>query len=290
MKATVLGSGTSHGIPVVGCGCPVCTSPDSRDKRMRASLYIEGPGDERIIIDTGPEFRLQAVQAGIKKLDAVFLTHPHADHLHGLDDVRPLSHDRPLKVYGNKLTIEEMTERFSYVFRETQPGGGKPRLEPVIIENPVRIGALTISPVPVKHGLLDILGWYVTSALPEGASSPEENAPKAPEPRGLLYLTDTSALPPETAAALPQPEILIIGGLRVRPHSTHFNFEQALETALALGAQKVYLTHICHEHFHREIEEFCENFKKTRNLEGEMHPAWDGLTLPLRGGETTPFW
>jgi phosphoribosyl 1,2-cyclic phosphate phosphodiesterase len=246
---------------------------------MRASLYIEGPGDERIIIDTGPEFRLQAVQAGIKKLDAVFLTHPHADHLHGLDDVRPLSYDRPLPVYGNKLTIEEMTERFSYVFRETQPGGGKPRLEPVIIESPVRIGALTISPVPVKHGLLDILGWYVTSACTTEDASSKENAPKIPAPQGLLYLTDTSALPPETAAALAPPEVLIIGGLRVRPHSTHFNFEQALETALALGAQKVYLTHICHEHFHREIEEFCKNFKKTRNVQGEMHPARDGLTL-----------
>jgi phosphoribosyl 1,2-cyclic phosphate phosphodiesterase len=238
---------------------------------MRASLYVEGPGGERIVIDTGPEFRLQAVRAGIKKLDAVFLTHSHADHLHGLDDVRSLSRDRPLPVYGNRFAIEEMTERFSYVFRETQRGGGKPHLEPVITGTPVEIGALTISPVPVKHGVLDILGWHISGgSLAEGV------------PGGLLYLTDTSAIPPGVLGQFPPPRLLIIGGLRARPHSTHFNFEQALETALYLGAREVYLTHICHDHFHEEIEEFCENFRKSRNAGGiVMRPAQDNMSLTL---------
>ena len=142
MKITVLGSGTSHGIPAVACSCPVCTSDDGRDKRMRSSVYIEGEGGERVLIDAGPEFWLQAVRAGIKRLDAIFLTHSHADHIHGLDDVRPLSREKPIPVYGNEQTIEEMKERFSYIFGTkwgaAQKGGGKPRLEPQIVVEPLR--------------------------------------------------------------------------------------------------------------------------------------------------------
>ncbi|WP_043922829.1 MBL fold metallo-hydrolase [Leadbettera azotonutricia] len=275
MKAIILGSGTSHGIPVVGCDCPVCRSDDPKDNRMRASLFVQGRGGESIIIDTGPEFRLQAIKAKIKKLDAIFLTHPHADHLHGLDDVRPLSREKPLPVYGNKSTIDEMTERFSYVFRETQLGGGKPRIEPAVVSEPVRIGALTIRPIPIKHGILDILGWHVS----EGTAGAES---AGPIPNGLLYLTDCSAIPQESVRLLPKPEILVIGGLRVKPHGTHFNFEQALMAGVELGAAKTYLTHICHEHSHKEIEDYCHEFcKKRENLNTETGPAWDGLTLSL---------
>ena len=289
MKITVLGSGTSHGIPVIGCSCPVCASEDSRDKRMRCSVYIEGNGGERAIIDAGPEFRLQAVRAGVTRLDAIFLTHAHADHVHGLDDVRSLTREHPLPVYGNERTIAEMRERFSYVWWETQKGGGKPKLMPFVVEGPVQIGGLCFKPTPVKHGVLDILGWEVRE-----------------EPgKSFVYLTDTSAIPADTHMQLEgtrhsdaQPgdvqtqemfsrRVIIIGGLRARPHETHFNFEEAMNAAAGLGAGKIFLTHICHSHFHAEIEEICLNFTKTcqvsDRLSGgtEIHPAYDGLELFL---------
>jgi phosphoribosyl 1,2-cyclic phosphate phosphodiesterase len=270
MKLSVLGSGTSHGIPVVGCGCPVCGSGDPRDNRMRSSLYIAGAGGESAVIDTGPEFRLQAIRAGIRRLDAVFLTHAHADHVHGLDDVRPFSYQSPLPVYSSRPGIEELKERFSYVFKITQRGGGKPRLVPNEISAPVTIGGLRFTPVPVKHGALDILGWRIDEDRAAG------NGPSA------VYLTDTSAIP---AAALPlikNPEILIIGGLRIRAHETHFNFEQALNAALLIQARRVFLTHICHDQSHEEIENYCNQFMRDRGLtEITMGPAWDGLSLEL---------
>ena len=275
MKISILGSGTSHGIPVVGCDCPVCRSEDPRDKRMRTSAYIEGENGERALIDAGPEFRLQAVRAGIKRLDGIFLTHAHADHVHGLDDIRPLCRDKPIPVYGNEKTITEMRERFSYVWAETQRGGGKPRLIPIVTDSPgssgpIKIGGLTFTPIPVKHGILDILGWEVE----DGGKS-------------LLYLTDTSAIPGHVQARFGakdarQPRVIIIGGLRIRPHETHFGFDEALKTALGLGAKTIYLTHICHDHSHAEIEEFCLNFRKQMKLEAiEIHPAHDGLEINL---------
>jgi phosphoribosyl 1,2-cyclic phosphate phosphodiesterase len=271
MKIIILGSGTSGGIPVVGCGCPVCVSADPRDTRLRASLLIEGPEGESLIIDTGPDFRFQALRAGIKRLDGIFLTHSHADHLHGMDDVRPLSRERPLPVYGNRQTIEEMRERFSYVFRETQPGGGKPRLLPREVTGSVRMGALVFYPLPVKHGKLDILGWYVEER--PGGLSPGDG--------GFLYLTDTSAIPSATRSMIPHPHTIIIGGLRARLHPTHFNFEEALNAAVELGGERIYLTHICHEHSHREIEEICAVFAGKRGVSGLLSPARDGLELEV---------
>ena len=267
MKVTILGTGTSHGIPVVGCNCPVCTSHDFRDRRMRTSVYIEGPGGEKALIDAGPEFRLQAIKAGISGLDGIFLTHAHADHVHGLDDIRPLCRDKAIPVYGNEKTITEIRERFSYIWKDTQLGGGKPRLTPIVVEQPVKIGNLCFTPIPVKHGVLDILGWEIGESL--------------------LYLTDASGIPASVGEHLSGNEsrrsrVIIIGGLRVHPHETHFNFEQALDAALGLGAKAIYLTHICHEHSHADIEEFCRNFRKNHRLEEtEIHPAQDGLEINL---------
>jgi phosphoribosyl 1,2-cyclic phosphate phosphodiesterase len=266
MKITILGSGTSDGIPVVGCGCPVCGSADPKDNRLRASVLIEGQGGESLIIDTGPDFRFQALRAGLKRLDGIYLTHAHADHIHGMDDVRPLSRERPLPVYGNRQTIAEMRERFSYVFRETQLGGGKPRLLPQEITGPVRTGALVFYPLPVKHGKLDILGWYIEER-PGGGD--------------LLYLTDTSAISSTTRSMIKRPHTIIIGGLRVRPHPTHFSFAEALNAALELGGKRIYLTHICHEHSHREIEGICGAFAMAQGFSGLVSPAWDGLELEI---------
>jgi phosphoribosyl 1,2-cyclic phosphate phosphodiesterase len=268
MKLIILGSGTSHGIPVLGCECPVCRSQDPRDQRMRASLYIRGEGGEAAVIDTGPEFRLQALRAGINRLDAVFLTHAHADHIHGLDDVRPLTREKPLRVYGNRDTIEELKERFSYVFRDTQQGGGKPRLLLMEAQGPVLIGSLRFTPAPVKHGELDILGWRIEEE-PEGAAA--------------VYLTDISEIPPASRNICGRPQVLIIDGLRTRPHETHLSFEQALTSAVDLGARQVFLTHICHDYTHQEINQYCRDFIKSRNLSGiSMEAAWDGLEITVK--------
>jgi phosphoribosyl 1,2-cyclic phosphate phosphodiesterase len=234
---------------------------------MRASLLVKGPGGEAAVIDTGPEFRLQAIRAGIRRLDAVFLTHGHADHLHGLDDLRPLTREKPLPVYGNRETLEEVAERFSYVFKETQRGGGKPRLTLAEAAAPVALGSLLFTPLPVKHGRLDILGWRIDQAGTQAAA---------------VYLTDISEIPPETRKTAEKPEILIIDGLRTRPHETHLTFEQALSEAAALGARRVFLTHICHDYTHRAINKYCRNFIKTRRLSGIfMEAAQDGLELTV---------
>jgi phosphoribosyl 1,2-cyclic phosphate phosphodiesterase len=233
---------------------------------MRASLYVEGAGGERAVIDTGPEFRLQAIRAEIRRLDAVFLTHAHADHLHGLDDVRALTWEKPLPVYGNRTTLREVTERFAYVFKKTQRGGGKPRLILVETGGPVSLGGLKFTPLPVKHGGLDILGWRI-----DGEDGP---------PAAAVYLTDISAIPPAARKIIGQPEVLIIDGLRTRPHETHFTFEQALTNAADIGARRVFLTHICHDYSHREINAYCRDFIKTQGLSGiSMEAAWDGLNI-----------
>ncbi|MDR0689629.1 MAG: MBL fold metallo-hydrolase [Spirochaetaceae bacterium] len=265
MKLIVLGSGTSHGIPVVGCDCPVCRSGDPRDKRMRSSLYIEGAGGERAVIDAGPEFRLQAIRAGITRLDALFLTHAHVDHVHGLDDLRPLCYERPIPVYGNPQTLEELRERFSYIFKQTQQGGGKPRITLRAAGDPVRIGGLTFTPVPVRHGILDILGWKISPSGKTGGPA--------------VYLTDLSGIPQESLDLIRGPAVLFIGGLRARPHETHFTFDQALDTARTLGAKQTRLIHICHEHSHRDIEDSCRAFQKKTGARGTMGPAYDGQEL-----------
>ncbi|GHT79763.1 MBL fold metallo-hydrolase [Spirochaetia bacterium] len=265
-----MGSGTSHGIPAIGCDCPVCRSTDIRDKRTRASIYIQGDAGERAVIDTGPEFRLQALGAGITRLDAVLLTHAHADHLHGLDDVRALSIKKPIPVYANKATIAEMRERFAYIFKETQRGGGKPRIIPTEVSAPIIIGSLTFTPIPVKHGGLDILGWRIT----EHGMETEANV------RTAVYLTDTSFIPRSSLDLIRRVDSFIIGALREQPHETHFSFSQALSAAMEAGARRIYLTHISHEHSHREILEYCRVFLEEQGANGvSAEPSWDGLEL-----------
>lgn len=245
-------------MPEIGCDCHVCKSPDPRDSRYRASILIERRDAagflSTVVVDAGPEFRLQALRARITRLDALLLTHAHADHIAGLDDVRPLTKDRVLPVYGNAETLAEVRERFGYVFRETQVGGGKPRIELKAAEGALRIGALELIPVPIRHGALPILGWRT------GA---------------FAYITDCSELPAGSLPLLAGVETLVINGLRREPHATHFSIDQGLAAARRIGARRTWLTHMNHESTHEELEEYCA----AKGADVGARPAWDGLEI-----------
>jgi phosphoribosyl 1,2-cyclic phosphate phosphodiesterase len=260
MRIVFLGSGTSFGVPVIGCSCPVCASRDPRDRRYRASILIQSGGSS-VVVDSGPEFRLQALRAGISRLDALLLTHAHADHIAGLDDVRPLTQDDVLPVYGNAETLAETKERFAYVFRDTQAGGGKPRIELRLAEGQVKVGGMRLVPVPILHGALPILGWRI------GA---------------FAYITDCSGLPDDSLSLLEGVEDLVINGLRREPHATHFSLDQGMEAARRIGARRTWLTHMNHESSHAELEEYCAKI----GSDVGARPSWDGLEFEVRDEAT----
>ena len=267
MKLTVTGTGTSHGMPVIGCKCKACTSKDPKDTRFRASAIVQNK-DTYVVIDTGPEFRLQALAYGLEKLDAVLLTHAHADHVHGLDDIRVFSRDHSIPVYSDPNTLEEVRCCYDYVFRPTQRGGGKPLIELVnctdySLENPLKIGSIDFVPVPMMHGILPTTGWRFGK---------------------FAYLTDLSFLPPSSFERIKDIEVLVIDGLRTKPHETHFNFDQALEAAEKTSATQVYLTHFCHDYTHKEIKRMLNEKKKNygRLADCIVEPAYDGLSIEIK--------
>lgn len=284
MTFTFLGTGTSHGVPVIGCNCHVCSSKDIRDNRLRASGLISD-NNLSVLIDVGPEFRIQALKNNIHHLDAVLLTHGHADHLNGIDDLRifshtskddcsPIAENNDLHIYADSYTINDFRLRFSYIFEPTQEGGGKPRFNvinnntftktnPLIINNCNNTKSITFVPVPIMHGLLPVSGWLIQNKL--------------------AYLTDCNYISPESASIVNGVEHLIIDGLRKKPHSTHFSFNEALSFADSISAKNVYLTHICHDFTYIEIQEYLQNEKlKYTNLSPEnikVSVAYDGQKI-----------
>ncbi|HPS44431.1 MAG TPA: MBL fold metallo-hydrolase [Treponemataceae bacterium] len=271
MELEILGSGTSHGIPVIGCDCAVCASSDPRDNRLRASALIRADSGATILIDAGPEFRIQALRARIHRVDALLVTHTHADHIHGLDDLRIFTHERDLPVYGNQAAIDEIAERFSYIFRETQAGGGKPHISLIPVAetgekdgeaNTITVAGVAVTPIPLLHGNLEILGWRIGDTA---------------------YLTDCSALPERSFVLLTGVRNLIIDALRIRPHSTHFDFPQALEIIQKIGPERAWFTHICHESSHVAIERWiAENAGEYAGHQGKkIEPAYDGLRITI---------
>lgn len=258
MEVTFLGTGTSHGIPVLTCSCNVCKSEQLENKRLRSSILLKTESTT-ILIDTTPEFRIQAIRENITKINAVLYTHTHADHLHGIDDVRPYSVKRHIPIFGNKEVINEITLRFPYIFGSSaQKGGGKPNLIPKIILEPQKIGNCIITPIPIKHGILNINGYRINN---------------------VAYLTDCSEIPQNSYELLKDLDILIIGALRYRKHPTHFNIDQALEEIRKIKPKRAYLTHICHdiEHF-TLIDELKLRSEKDRFIK-KIKPAHDGLCL-----------
>lgn len=301
MTITILGSGTSHGIPVIACDCPVCTSTNPYDKRTRSSALIT-QGDTNILIDCGPEFRFQCLREKITHIEHVLLTHSHADHLHGIDDLRVFScvrhhndtdkpqskaenlEHRPIPIYANTSTIKDFKNRFDYLFKPVFQGGGRASVElydtaTFLPENPLSIEDLKILPVPMMHGSLHTTGFLISRDTPQGKVS-------------FAYLTDCSAIPDSSFELISQNagflDTIVIDGLRSRPHSTHFSFDEALAAANRLGARRTYFTHFCHDFSHTQIQAYlAEKLPLHKNLSrivsegGLLEPAYDGLKLEI---------
>jgi phosphoribosyl 1,2-cyclic phosphate phosphodiesterase len=309
MQMILMGTGTSHGMPVIACHCKACMSADPKDTRYRCSAYITHRGKDgrftRLVIDTGPEFRLQALKYGIEGLDAVLLTHSHADHLHGLDDLRVFSHTYPsdymrvagvsdrslrsdkitcgLPVYTNPSAIIDIKNRFDYIFRKTLQGGGIPKLSlkdcsACTGENPLFIGGLRIIPVPLIHGNLSTTGFLISCLG------------KDDKLHSTAYLTDCSFISDESISLVTTYggilDAVIIDGLRARPHPTHCNFDEALSYANRLAARQTWLIHICHDMCHEEIIQyvnnhipFYPNLSAIIEAGGSVGPGYDGLVV-----------
>ncbi|QEN03686.1 MBL fold metallo-hydrolase [Thiospirochaeta perfilievii] len=258
MELTFLGTGTSHGIPVITCNCRVCRSLSFKNRRLRSSIYIKS-GNSSILIDTSPEFRIQANRCKINSLDAVFYTHTHADHLHGIDDLRPLSMDKTIPLYGKWDDIDDIEKRFPYIFNSVkQLGGGKPNLETRVLNDSVIIGDLKVTPIPIKHGVLDIYGYRINNTA---------------------YLTDCSTIPKNSYKLLKGVDTLIIGALRYRSHSTHFNIDEAVEEIRLIKPEYAYLTHICHDVEHYKLTKELKKISKNIDFIKKIKPAHDGLCL-----------
>lgn len=259
-QLTFLGTGTSMGVPTLGCDCAVCTSSDPRDRRLRPSVllrWMDGERQRTVIIDTGPDFREQALRHRIVAIDAVFYTHSHADHILGMDDLRPLSFiaaraSGPIPLYVTAETEEVMRRIYDYTFAPdaSYPTRARVTLEPV--GDGTNLGGACFVRVPVIHGKQEIAGYRFGNTA---------------------YLTDVSEIPEESYALLAGVENLIISALRHHPHPSHATVAQALGWSARIGARRTWFTHIAHELGHDETN---------RSLPEGVQLAYDGLTIPIR--------
>ncbi len=256
MRVTVLGSGTSHGVPSIGCDCEVCRSIDPKDRRTRPSILIEVTGGSpfSILVDTSTDLRMQALANDIRRVDAILFTHSHADHVFGLDDVRRYNQMQqgPIPCYADGETMAGLKRMFSYAFESpTQKGGGVPQLSIFRIAGPFMLGGVEVVPVPLFHGALPVLGFRI------GA---------------FAYLTDCNRIPDDSWPLLDGVRTVILDALRHRPHSTHFCVAEAIAVSQRLGAVQTYFTHICHDLGHA---------RTNAQLPPGIELAYDGLVLEI---------
>jgi phosphoribosyl 1,2-cyclic phosphate phosphodiesterase len=263
MTVTFLGTGTSHGVPMIGCTCPTCRSTDPRDNRTNSSVLISVRG-RNILVDCGKDFRQQALREHLNRVDYVLLTHTHFDHVAGIDDLRVFNKLRgeAIPLFGRKEHLDYLrTYIYHYLFDENvQKGGGVTELDLVAVDGRFLLEGQVVEALPVLHGALPILGFKMN---------------------GLAYLSDVSAIPKATLQRLYGLEVLILGALRHEPHPTHFNVKQALEVIQEVRPRRAYLTHIAHELLHAETERQLA-LRGTAPLDAvEVHLAYDGLSVEL---------
>ncbi len=249
-RLVFLGTGTSQGVPIIGCRCPVCTSSDSRNKRLRTSAWVSGEGTD-IIIDAGPDFRYQMLRAGVENIDAILLTHQHRDHVGGLDDVRPFNYyqKRPMPVYANPATLQSLRATIPYAFAEHRyPGAPEFALYPVQ-DKPFRIGNLEIEPIEVLHYKLVVNAYRIGS---------------------LTYITDAKFVSRHSIERMKGSETLIVNALRKEPHLSHFCLQEALALIEEIGPERAFLTHIGHT---------LDYAGTSRLLPPNVQLAYDGLCI-----------
>ena len=251
MKINFLGTGTSQGVPVIGCDCPVCRSVDFRDKRLRSSIHIETDGIS-FVIDTGPDFRQQALRAPIRKLDAVLYTHAHKDHTAGMDEIRSFNflQKKDMPIYGQAEVIDQLKREFAYVFAEHKYPGVPSVLVNTIDKSPFSIEGVNITPIEVMHYRLPVLGFRVGD---------------------LTYITDAKTINDEEKEKIKGSEVLILNALQKQPHISHLTLEEAITLAEEIGARHTYFTHISHRlGLHKEVD---------AELPDGMNLAYDGLKI-----------
>ncbi len=251
MRITILGCGTSTGVPVIGCRCSVCTSNDPRNRRTRTSALFQVRGCN-ILVDTSTDLRAQCLANHIERIDAVLFTHPHADHIHGIDELRifNLLQRTSIPCYGNEETIKRIRGMFRYIFSEDN-NSWKPRLTLNIMDSPQKIMDTEVIPVRILHGRLSILGYRIEDAA---------------------YLTDCSEVPPDSLKLLDGIGLLIIGALREKPHPTHFTIRQAIELSERLVPQRTVLTHLSHS---------VDYPLHSKDLPSGVEFAYDGMEIEL---------
>jgi phosphoribosyl 1,2-cyclic phosphate phosphodiesterase len=253
-RVTFLGTGTSHGVPMIGCDCNTCRSSDPRDRRLRPSIYLDVPDRVRLLVDTSPDLRQQALTNGIKRVDAVLFTHAHADHILGLDELRRFNavQGTSIPCYADAATWQTLRRTFSYVFDGmARQGGGIPLLDPREITGTFSVDRIEVVPVPLLHGRAPILGFRFGT---------------------FAYLTDCSAVPDDSWALVDGVDTLVIDALRHKPHPTHFTVAEAMRAAERVGARRTFFTHMCHDLPHAET---CAR------LPAGVELAYDGLVLDV---------
>jgi len=255
MKLLVLGCGTSTGVPVIGCACGVCASTDPRNKRTRSSVLIEA-GGLHILIDTSTDLRFQALSLGIAQIDAVLFTHPHADHIHGIDELRSFNmiQEGSIPCFANAETTARIRAIFHYIFNRERADSITPQLSLKVVNGPFSVGGVEITPVEAEHGRAAVIGFRIG---------------------GLAYMTDCSRIPPESLDKLRGLDLLVLGALRFRPHPTHMNIDEALGVVDELRPGRTVFTHLSHE---------VEYVRDSARLPEGVEFAYDGMSVE-GGGE-----
>ena len=254
MEITVLGTGTSSGVPVPGCTCAVCTSKDSRDSRTRTSALFVKDGFH-LIIDTSPDFYTQCIREGIRRVDAVLYTHDHADHLHGIDDIRPFTWQSIVPIYADRFTAHSIRQRFPYLFKPRNIGGGKPNVElNILSDQSMKIGPFQVQRIPVLHGEEEISGFRIDDCA---------------------WISDCKIIPEAAFGLLQGLEVLFLNALKREPHETHLSLSEAATLVSRIDPRRAFFMHFSHDQSHADLS------RQLRAMDKKIEPAFDGLSFSI---------